>query len=948
MERLLRLSIFHKLLITMLVLTVFACAQRSSDVALSSDSITIEKSISDTREYRYLQLENGLEVLLVEAPESEVTAVSLSVHVGSYHEPEVFPGLAHYLEHMLFLGTESYPEANALQSYLAANAGFANAYTAYDHTNYFFQVPNNQAGGALDRFSEYFKTPLFDPDYGDKERTAVHNEWSMGKSQDARILQQLSGLTANPDHPAARFHVGNEETLPGGDKGLRQAMLDFYQRYYQASNMTLAIVGQASLDELEAEAKKYFGSIRQGDSSFVEPLPLALSHAHQGKHIYYQPQGELRQLVIEFPVANNLNQWRLKPNAYVTNLLSSEEPGTLGHYLREKQLANGVLTEVRANFYGQDGVLRVLVDATQKGMAERDHVVAATLAYLDLIRKEGVKAHYFDEQKALAERNFAKSSSPVPLQQAVQATAFMQYFPVQAVNSFGARFDQFDAGAINAVLDQLQAERMRLWHISENEPVDLDIPYYDGRYSVQNISAKELQGWQAEAATIALALPKISEPESTDKEDKVDNSVQAFTHLIDEPGLDVWFRHAEHHQNGQGFMHYVWNSPLGMTDARHYVLGCMVNGLLQHGNISLITKARRAGIHIAFDRTDDNMQTLTFFGPVEGQAELVRELIDVMSELEVTDDQLEGERDRFSRWIRGESQNPPAQQLQRWLGWHTQGVTWERERLLTEAATITTEELHEYYQQVRKISTLRLYAFGHYAPEQVIDLSRYAEQSLGLKRQPGSIYQQDVHRPESGEHWRVNREISHNDVGWLRAYSHTDTSMQARASWLLINYLINTPLFTQLRTEEQLGYIVGAGIMMMGEHPALMVLLQSYNKPLPEIEARVEKFILEFETQLTELDDAELDDLRSSLIAQLGQKPNGLNTEAASRLGDFYQNQGRFDTLERVIEALEEITLEQLINDYRQLMVERKAGMITLQAKGARFTETPFAPQASP
>src|SRR5690606_22630004 len=144
--------------------------------------------------------------------------------------------------------------------------------------------------------------------------------------------------------------------------------------------------------------------------------------------------------------------------------------------------------------------------------------IAATLAYLDKLRGEGIARHYFDEQKALAERSFVQNAPPPPMQQAIHATAFMQHFPVQVVNSLGARFDQFDPEAITAVVDQLRPERMRLWHIGNSEPVDSDIPYYDGRYAVQDISVAELKDWQTEASTIELALPGANTLASTGKQ----------------------------------------------------------------------------------------------------------------------------------------------------------------------------------------------------------------------------------------------------------------------------------------------------------------------------------------------------------------------------------------------------------------------------------------------
>jgi insulysin len=66
-------------------------------------------------------------------------------------DPKDLPGLAHFCEHMLFLGTIKYPEENDFDKYLAENGGWSNAYTARDHTNYYFDVSPHQLRGALDR-----------------------------------------------------------------------------------------------------------------------------------------------------------------------------------------------------------------------------------------------------------------------------------------------------------------------------------------------------------------------------------------------------------------------------------------------------------------------------------------------------------------------------------------------------------------------------------------------------------------------------------------------------------------------------------------------------------------------------------------------------------------------------------------------------------------------------
>ena len=116
-------------------------------------SCTSEKQIMkhplDNSESKTIVLDNGLKVYLLSDPNFNVSAASISVDVGSLENPEDRLGLAHFLEHMLFLGTEKYPDVDEYSSYLKNNGGFSNAYTTRDLTNYQFQVLPDAFDGAL-------------------------------------------------------------------------------------------------------------------------------------------------------------------------------------------------------------------------------------------------------------------------------------------------------------------------------------------------------------------------------------------------------------------------------------------------------------------------------------------------------------------------------------------------------------------------------------------------------------------------------------------------------------------------------------------------------------------------------------------------------------------------------------------------------------------------------
>jgi len=140
---------------------------------------TVVKSPIDKREYRYVMLDNGLKVLLISDPQADKSAAAMDVSAGAFHAPRDRAGLLHFLEHMLFLGTEKYPDAGEYNEYLKKNGGGSNAYTAEEDTNYFFDVKNEAFDGALDRFAQFFIAPTLDPQFVEREKNAVDSEYSL-------------------------------------------------------------------------------------------------------------------------------------------------------------------------------------------------------------------------------------------------------------------------------------------------------------------------------------------------------------------------------------------------------------------------------------------------------------------------------------------------------------------------------------------------------------------------------------------------------------------------------------------------------------------------------------------------------------------------------------------------------------------------------------------------
>ena len=190
--------------------------------ALPPQQNQVVASKLDDRHYRAVTLGNGLRVLLISDPKAVVAAAALDVHVGSFSDPTELPGLAHFCEHMSFLGTKKYPGEEEFSSFLSAHGGASNAYTDSEDTVYvsyyhllhhqhhhhrlyyllmrlvvhavqYFDVNAESLPGGLDRFSQFFVAPLFTASATSRELNAIESEHAKNINSDSFRIYQVRG-----------------------------------------------------------------------------------------------------------------------------------------------------------------------------------------------------------------------------------------------------------------------------------------------------------------------------------------------------------------------------------------------------------------------------------------------------------------------------------------------------------------------------------------------------------------------------------------------------------------------------------------------------------------------------------------------------------------------------------------------------------------------------------
>lgn len=433
----------------------------------------IQKSQQDDREYRLIRLENGLQAMLIQDAKADKAAASLDVAVGHLHDPADMPGLAHFCEHLLFMGTEQFPKENEYSEFLSRNNGSSNAFTASTNTNYFFNVSTSALAGALERFSGFFHSPLFAPSGTVRELNAVDSEHKKNHQNDVWRIFQINKHLSKPGHVWSKFGTGNKASLTSAarklrndEKGInsvaklqdgtlsplpsslpspvssvssfstlesnddggfvgretRRRLVEWWGKEYCAGRMRLCIIGKDSLDQLSDLAVNLFSPIPNRGQT---PLPSIPEHPfgpdEKGTLVHIQTIMDFHAMEISFPIDEQIPQWRFKPGHYLTDIIGYEGAGSLHSFLKDL----GWITTLSAGV--QDlargfATFKITLYLTQNGFQNYREVAMSTFKFMSMLRSTDLSPTHQKEVSALSSIRFRFSEKRRPDDYAVWVT----------------------------------------------------------------------------------------------------------------------------------------------------------------------------------------------------------------------------------------------------------------------------------------------------------------------------------------------------------------------------------------------------------------------------------------------------------------------------------------------------------------------------------------------
>ncbi|HDG1702852.1 TPA: pitrilysin [Kluyvera ascorbata] len=923
--------------------TAFWATVGQADTGWQPIQETIRKSEKDTRQYQAITLDNKMVVLLVSDPQAVKSLSALVVPVGSLEDPDSHPGLAHFLEHMTLMGSKNYPQPDSLAEFLKMHGGSHNASTAPYRTAFYLEVENDALQGAVDRLADAIAAPLLEKKYADRERNAVNAELTMARTRDGMRMAQVSAETINPAHPGARFSGGNLETLSDKPNSpVYEALLAFRNKYYSANLMKAVIYSNKPLPELAQIAAQTYGRVPDKSIERPEITVPVVTDAQKGIIIHYVPALPRKVLRVEFRIDNNSAQFRSKTDELITYLIGNRTPGTLSDWLQKQGLVEGIRADSDPVVNGNSGVLAISATLTDKGLAHRDEVVSAIFSYLDTLRQKGVDKSYFDELAHVLNLDFRYPSITRDMGYVEWLADTMIRVPVAHTLDAVNIADRYDAQAVKDRLAMMTPQNARIWYISPKEPHNKVAYFVDAPYQVDKISADTFAKWQKDASGIALNLPQLN-PYIPDDFTLI-KSEKKYTHpelIVDEQNLRLVYMPSHYFASEpKADITLILRNPKAMDSARNQVMFALNDYLAGIALDQLSNQAAVGGI--SFSTGANNGLMLNANGYTQRLPQLFDALLQGYFSYTPTEEQLEQAKSWYLQMMDSADKGKAYEQAIMPVQMLSQVPYFQREDRKALLPSITLKEVMDYRDRLKTGARPEFMVIGNLSAEQSTTLARNVQTQLGA----------------NGSEWCRNKDVlvdKQQNVIFEKAGASTDSALAAvfappnvdefssSAASAMLAQIVQPWFYTQLRTEEQLGYAVFAFSMNVGRQWGMGFLLQSNEKQPSFLWERFKAFFPTAEQKLRAMKPEEFAQIQQAVIADMLQAPQTLSDEASQLSKDFDRGNMAFDSRDKVVAQIKLLTPQKLADFFHQTVVDPQGMTVLSQVSGSQNGKTDYA-----
>ncbi|XP_056282428.1 nardilysin-like isoform X2 [Pseudoliparis swirei] len=946
----------------------------------------IVKSPSDPKQYRYLVLDNGLRALLIsdyssaaeddEGEEEEEeeddedesgdeteeeddddygrgsdddegkkkkknsekqSAAALCVGVGSFSDPGDLPGLAHFLEHMVFMGSQKYPSENGFDSFLKRHGGSDNASTDCERTVFQFDVQRRGFKEALDRWAQFFICPLMIRDAIDREVEAVDSEFQLAKPSDSQRKEMLFGSLAKPGHPMGKFGWGNAKTLKHEPKkkkiNVYKRLRAFWKKHYSAHYMTLAVQSKEKLDTLEEWVREIFSKVPNNDrakpdfSALLDPFDTpAFTRLYR-----VVPVGKVHALNITWALPPQGDQYRVKPLHYISWLIGHEGSGSILSVLRKKCWALALFGGNSETGFDQNttySIFSISITLTDLGLQNFYEVTHLVFQYLKMLQTLGPQQRVYEEIQKIEANEFLYQEQVDPLDYVEDLCENMQLFPREHLLTGDQLLFHFQPQVISAALALLTPDRANLMLLSpEHEGrCPLREAWFGTHYSVEDVQQQWAEQWTTGNLQLnaELSLPAENKFIATDFSLKPsDRPDSEFPLRIVHSDLGcLWYKKDTAFHIPKAYIRFHLISPVIQKSAKNVVLFDLLVNILGHDLSGPAYEAEVAQLEYKL-RAGEHGLELTVKGFNHKLPLLFHLIVDHLASFSSSPavfnmfcEQLK--KTYYNILIRPEKLGKDVRLL---VLEHSRWSMVQKYEVLS--AGLTSDDLMDFSRCFRSELYAEGLVQGNISAAESEQFLHYITEKLQFSKLPVEVpvmfqvvelpLERHILKVKSLNKGDANSEVTvYYQSGPKLLREHTLVE-------LLVMHM-EEPCFDFLRTKETLGYHVyptcrnTSGVLGF----SVTVETQATKFNTEEVELKIEEFLSSFGETLSSLSEDAFRTQVTALVKLKQCEDTHLGEEVDRNWAEVVTQQFVFDRLNREIEALKLMSHQELVSWFKE------------------------------
>ncbi|CAK7305612.1 Nrdc [Vulpes lagopus] len=863
------------------------------------------------------------------------SAAALCVGVGSFADPDDLPGLAHFLEHMVFMGSLKYPDENGFDAFLKKHGGSDNASTDCERTVFQFDVQRKYFKEALDRWAQFFIHPLMIRDAIDREVEAVDSEYQLARPSDANRKEMLFGSLARPGHPMGKFFWGNAETLKHEPKrnniDTHARLREFWMRYYSAHYMTLVVQSKETLDTLEKWVTEIFSQIpnnglpKPNFGHLTDPFDTPAFN----KLYRVVPIRKIHALTITWALPPQQQHYRVKPLHYISWLVGHEGKGSILSYLRKKCWALALFGGNGETGFEQNStysVFSISITLTDEGYEHFYEVAHTVFQYLKMLQKLGPEKRIFEEIQKIEDNEFHYQEQTDPVEYVENMCENMQLYPLQDFLTGDQLLFEYKPEVIAEALNQLVPQKANLVLLSgANEgKCDLKEKWFGTQYSMEDVENSWAELWKTNfELNPDLHLPAENKYIATDFMLKAFDCPETEypVKIVNTPQGCLWYKKDNKFKIPKAYIRFHLISPLIQKSAANVVLFDIFVNILTHNlaepayeaDVAQLEYKLVAGEHGLIIRVKGFNHKLPL---------LFQLIIDYLAEFSSTPavftmitEQLK--KTYFNILIKPETL---AKDVRLLILEYARWSMIDKYRALMDGLSL--ESLLSFVKEFKSQLFVEGLVQGNVTSTESVDFLKYVVDKLNFMplEQEMPVQFQVVELP-GGHHLCKVRALNKGDANSeVTVYYQSGTrSLKEYTLMELLVMHMEEPCFDFLRTKQTLGYHVyptcrnTSGIL--GFSVTVGTQATKYNSEV--VDKKIEEFLSSFEEKIENLTEDAFNTQVTALIKLKECEDTHLGEEVDRNWNEVVTQQYLFDRLAHEIEALKSFSKSDLVSWFK-------------------------------